>query len=102
MPERTLKRYDVSGKNRGGRTPYPEGTILKLTDEQAAAMGLSSSDVSKVTTTADDRVKADRYEEALTSAEEMRASDRAASSGTVDDAAGTTDAKTRKRGAAGS
>lgn len=101
MPERTLKRYDVSGKNRGGRTPYPEGTILKLSDEQAAAMGLTSSDVSKVTTTADDVTKADRYEEALASAETMRAADRAASSGTVDDA-GTTDAKTRKRGAAGS
>lgn len=66
------KRYDVGGKSRGGGRVYPAGTILKLTEDQAAAMGLSSKDVSKLTTTADDREKADRYEQAMTSQDEMR------------------------------
>ncbi len=70
MPE--TKRYDVSGKPRGGGRTYPDGTILKLTEDQAKTMGLSSSDVSSVTTTADDARKADRYEEALTHARTLR------------------------------
>lgn len=78
------KRYDVSGKPRGGGREYPNGTILKLTDEQAAAMGLSASDVSKLTTTADDAKKADAYEEAMTSQQTMRDSELRSAAGDED------------------
>lgn len=69
------KRYDVGGKDRGGGRTYPDGTILKLTEKQAEQMGLSSKDVSSMTTTADDSAKRDRYEEAMTSQDRMRDSE---------------------------
>lgn len=75
MPS-TTKRYDVSGMPRGGGgRPYPEGTHLKLTDDQARAMGLTEKNVSKVTTTADSQEKRDRYEQAMTAQDEMRAAE---------------------------
>lgn len=60
------KRYEV-GPEQGYRSP----TVLKLTEDQAKAMGATK--VSKVTTTADDLTKRDRYEEAITRQDEMRA-----------------------------
>jgi hypothetical protein len=64
--------YDVSGKPNGGRT-YPGGTVLKLTEQQASAMGLTSKDKSKFSTTADSAARASSYERAMTSQDEMRA-----------------------------
>lgn len=95
------KRYDVSGKPRGGTgRPYPEGTHLKLTDEQARAMGLTAKDLSKVTTTADSLEKRDRYEQAMTSQDEMRAAEveaaNAAPAETADADAGNKARTTRK------
>lgn len=84
------KRYDVSGRDRGDGRKYPEGTLLKLTEKRAEAMGLTSRDVSKVTTTADDAIKRDRYEEAMTSQDRMREQERTAAAA---------DADTKKRGA---
>lgn len=71
MAEAT-KRYDVGGMDRGNGRAYPAGTILKLTEGQAKAMGLTDKNVSKTTTTADDLKKRDRYEEAMTSQDKMR------------------------------
>lgn len=67
------KRYDVSGLDRGNGRPYAEGTIMKLTEAEAARMGATK--VSDLTTTADDVTKADAYERALTRQDEMRAAE---------------------------
>ena len=90
------KRYDVSGKPNGGRV-YPEGTILKLTDAQAKAMGLTSSDLSKMKTTADDAEHARSYEEALTRQDEMRSAEVEAANASTADATADATASTRKR-----
>lgn len=71
------KRYDVGGVDRGNGRPYPDGTVLKLTETQAKAMGVADK-VSKVTTTADDLAKVDRYEQAMTSQDRMREQETAA------------------------
>lgn len=68
------KRYDVGGKTVAGRG-YPEGTILKLTDPQAKALGLGDGDVSSMTTTADDAPVARGYDEAMVAQDEMRAAE---------------------------
>lgn len=86
------KRYDVGGMDRGNGKEYPAGTTLKLTKGQADAMGLTDKNVSKMTTTADDLTKRDRYEDAMTSQDRMRAEESAPA-----DDAGT--AKTKKRAA---
>lgn len=71
------KRYDVSGRSLGGRRTYPDGSILKLTDEEAKAMGLTSKDESKIRLTSDDAAKADSYADAMTRQDEMRATEAA-------------------------
>lgn len=60
------KRYDVSGMAQGDGRPFPNGTILKLTDDQAKKMGLGSGNVSKMTTTADDPKKRAAFEQQQT------------------------------------
>lgn len=83
-------RYDV-----GPEQGYGHATTLKLTDDQAKAMGLTERNRSKVTTTADSLAKRDRYDEAMTSQEKMRgAADQAAAESDE-----TTAAETKKRGA---
>lgn len=69
------KRYDVGGQPIGGRRTYPAGTILKLTDQEAKAMGLTSKDESKIRLTSDDATKADSYAEAMTRQDEMRSAE---------------------------
>lgn len=93
------KRYDVSGKPRGGSgRPYPEGTILKLTDEQARSMGLTAKDVSSLTTTADSVEKADAYARAMTSQDEMRAGEvEAANAATAEPADAGNKARTTRK-----
>lgn len=86
------KRYDVSGMDRGDGRRYPDGSILKLTEDQAKKMGLSEKNVSKVSTTADDRAKARSYEDAMTSQDRMRERET--------DGDTTAAARTRKRTAA--
>lgn len=65
------QRYKMGGRQVGGRT-YPADTVMKLTRDQAAAMGLTEKDVWKGSTTADSAEHADSYEQAMTSQQEMR------------------------------
>lgn len=97
------KRYDV-----GPEHGYAHATTIKLTEEQARAKGLTEKNVSKTTTTADSLAKRDRYEEAMTSQERMRATEAAAAAQEAEapdaDGSGTADAeaapaKSKKRGA---
>lgn len=89
------KRYDVGGRSAGGRRTYPEGSVLKLTDAQAEAMGLDSSNVSTMSTTADDAAKVNSYEDALTRQDAMRA----AELGAANPQEPTTEATSKKRAA---
>lgn len=66
-------RYDV-----GPAHGYKVATTIKLTPSQAKAAGLTDKDKSKMTTTADDLAKRDRYDEAMTSQDRMRAEEAAA------------------------
>jgi hypothetical protein len=65
------KRYEV-----GPEQGFAQATVMKLTEEQAKAIGATK--VSTLKTTADDLAKRDSYEEAMTSQERMRAAEAAA------------------------
>lgn len=91
------KRYDVGGRPAGGRRTYPEGTILKLDDAEAKAMGLTEKNVSNVKLTSDDLAKRDRYDEAMTSQGEMRATEAARTEAEAAAETAATDAANKKR-----
>lgn len=63
----TTKRYNV-----GPKQGFQQKTVMKFTDEQAKARGLTEKDLSTMTTTADSLAQRDRYDEAMTSQDRMR------------------------------